>query len=145
AIGTHLEQSSILAIAARPISVFYNQPIVEFVVYASIIGFFISGLSLQHRAVISRDLRFGSIALIDSVSQLIGFITTLTLAFIRHDVWAIVIGGTVQAVVGSLLVVLVSRWQPDRYPASRNPPRRGGPDLTRNADPDRCRRIRHFR
>lgn len=107
--------SIILAVAARPISAFYKQPVVEFVVYASIIGFFISGLSLQHRAVISRDLRFGSIALIDSVSQLIGFITTLTLAFIRHDVWAIVIGGTVQSGVGSLLCVLVSKWQPDRY------------------------------
>lgn len=106
---------AVLFISASSIALFYKQPIIEQIVYVSTIGFLITGLSLQHRAVIARDLRFGSIALIDSVAQGCGFIITLALAFIRHDVWAIVIGSTAQGIIEAILVVWWSKWRPDSY------------------------------
>ncbi len=105
----------VMALLAIPASLFYDEPIVANVMYVSVIGFVIGGLSLQHRALMGRDLRFGTVALIDSIALGIGYLTTLTLAFIRHDVWAIVIGTVVQSSIASVLYVTISGWKPGRY------------------------------
>lgn len=107
--------SLLLLVLAGPIAAFYKEPQVRYIVYVAAIGFFMSGLALQHRAVISRALRFGPLALIDCAAQAAGFATTLTLALIRHDVWSIVIGQLVQSVTGSVLSVLFSGWRPGRF------------------------------
>jgi len=93
---------------------FYHEPIVEYVIYLSLVGFVIGGLSLQHRALMGRDLRFGSVAMIDSVALAIGFITTLVLAFLWGNVWAIVCGSVAQSISASILYVTRSGWTPGR-------------------------------
>lgn len=113
--GMTVALALVMAGLAIPASLFYNEPIVANVMYVSVIGFVIGGLSLQHRALMGRDLRFGTVALIDSVALGIGYLTTLVLAFIRHDVWAIVIGTVVQSSTASVLYVALSGWKPGRY------------------------------
>lgn len=85
--------SAIIVVAAPAISDFYNEPAVLRVIRVSAIGFVASGVAPQHVALLNRKFRFGVVAAVDIFALLIGFITTLTLAVIRHYVWAMVIGG----------------------------------------------------
>jgi len=106
---------SLLLLAASPLAAaFFGEPVVAAALSVSVVGFFVGGVALQHRALLLRDLRFGQIAMIDVVGLLVGYLVTLTLALIRHDVWAIVIGAVTQSVVSGGLAIALSRWRPSR-------------------------------
>lgn len=100
---------------------FYNEPIVQPIILVSLIGFLASGMAGQHRALLERELRFGSIAMAESVSLLAGFGVTLVLAIIYHNVWAIVIGTLAQSLSSSALLVWQSGWKPGRPRKLENP------------------------
>lgn len=104
----------ILAISAPFAGVFFHEPVVTYVILVSLIGFAASGASLQHRGLLSRDLRFAQLALIDSVTLTVQFVVTLVLAFIRHDVWAIVFGTAASTLLGAVLTIAASRWRPGK-------------------------------
>jgi PST family polysaccharide transporter len=104
----------VLAISAPFAGMFFHEPVVTFVILVSLIGFAASGLSLQHRGLIARDLRFSQLALIDSVVLFVQFVVTLVTALIRHDVWSIVFGTVISTVVGSVLTIVASGWRPRR-------------------------------
>jgi PST family polysaccharide transporter len=106
--------SILIAIISPFAGSFYGEPVVKWVILLSVIGFLFGGLSLQHRSLMNRELRFGEMAMIDSISLLTGFVTTLLLAAIYHNVWAIVIGTVVQSASASVLYVARSRWRPNR-------------------------------
>lgn len=104
---------SLILIGLAPLAAhFYHEPIVFWTMLVSLIGFQIGGMALQHRALINRSLRFGSVAMIEISGIVVGFATTLVLALIRHDVWAIVIGNVAQSVTGAALSIGLSRWRP---------------------------------
>lgn len=105
----------LIAALSPAIAAFYREPVVAKIVLVSLVGFLIGGLALQHRAHMNRDLRFGALAVIDIIAVLAGFATTLAIALVRHDVWAIVIGTIVQSCVGSILYVAKSGWRPSRF------------------------------
>jgi PST family polysaccharide transporter len=112
--GTTIGLALIIAAIAPLAAQFYHQPIVTSIILVSLIGFVLGGLSSQHNALMGRDLRFGTIALIDSASLLVGFLTTLTLAALYHNVWSIVFGMVAQSLLGSGLSVWLSGWRPGR-------------------------------
>lgn len=93
---------------------FFDQPVVAQIMLVSAIGFFISGIALQHRSLLTRELRFGAIALIDSAALLIGFVVTLILALQKYEVWALVIGLVAQGGSAALMCVLASGWVPGK-------------------------------
>jgi PST family polysaccharide transporter len=109
--------SAVVFLITPEIALFFKEPIVRWIVYASLIGFALGGFSSQHYSLLSRNLRFGQIAMIDTGAQVAGLVVTFILALVRHDVWALVIGNMVQAITGSAATVIVSRWKP-------GPPRR---------------------
>jgi PST family polysaccharide transporter len=102
----------ILAALTPSIGAFYNEPAVTWIMLVSLIGFVFSGLSLQHRALLNRELKFSVIASIDSAAQLLGYGITLGLALRWHNVWAIVAGNLAQTTSTALAYVLASRWRP---------------------------------
>ena len=102
----------LIALLAPAVAGYFHEPVVALVIYVSLIGFIIGGVALQHRAVISRELRFTTIALVDSLALLAQFVVTLTLAAIYHDVWSIVWGGVTSSVVSSLTIISSSGWKP---------------------------------
>jgi polysaccharide transporter, PST family len=106
---------SLLLIGLAPVvAAFYHEPIVLWTMLVSVIGFQIGGVALQHRALINRELRFGVIAWIDVIGLAVGFVVTLILALVRHDVWALVIGTVSQAVTSAVLAIVLSGWRPTR-------------------------------
>jgi PST family polysaccharide transporter len=106
---------ALLIAAASPlIADFYREPAVRDIVLVSLIGFVIGGWSLQHNALMRRDLRFGMVAAVETVSLLVGFLVGLTVAIIRHDYWAIVASGLAQSFTSSAINLWATKWRPDR-------------------------------
>jgi polysaccharide transporter, PST family len=113
-VATTLGLALIVATISPLASQFYREPVVMWVMLVSVVGFTASGLALQHRAMITRDLRFGTLTRIDITSNVVGFLVTLTLAYVRRDVWAIVFGNLAQSLVGAVQCTLASGWLPGR-------------------------------
>ena len=106
---------SIAILAASPaFASFFDEPEVASLMWVGVAGFFISGATLQHRALLERELRFAVVALSDVAAAVAGFATAVTLALARGDAWAIVISSVVQAVTAGVIVVIMSGWRPSR-------------------------------
>ena len=112
--ATTLGLALLIAAAAPFAGAFYKEPIVPWVILASLVGFTLGGLSLQHRALMTREMRFGEIALIDTLALATNFIVALAVALVRHDVWAIVAGNVAQSTVTSAIYVARVKWRPGR-------------------------------
>jgi len=110
--ATTLVLALVIAAAAPLTGIFFHEPMVAPVMLVSLIGFVAGGLSLQHRSLLSRELRFQALAAIDAGALLIQFVVTLVVAMLTHDVWAIVAGNVVSGLVGGALCAAVSRWRP---------------------------------
>lgn len=104
----------VLAISSPFVADFYREPVVASTMLVSALGFWFGGVSLQHRSILLRDMRFSDIAWIDAVAVAVNFVVSLAVALIRHDVWAIVFGNLAQQLTGGLLYVLKSRFVPGR-------------------------------
>ena len=106
--------SAITALCAGEIAVFYREPQVKAIVLVSLISFVIGGISLQHGAILKRNLRFEASAMIEVASALTGFIVGLSLAYLLRNVWAIVASNIAQSVMASILNIAWTRWRPSR-------------------------------
>ncbi len=106
--------TGLIALLAPAIAGYYGEPEVAPVILVSLIGFAAGGLAMQHRGLLSRDLRFADIAVIDSITTFVQFAATLGLAILWRDVWALVVGPVIGSVVSAALNVRYSRWRPGR-------------------------------
>src|SRR4029079_7425197 len=103
-----------LFLAAPAIANFYGQPELESIARWLSIGFLASGLTVQHWALLRRQMRFGAIAGMETAAALVSFATAVVLALAGAGYWALV----VQRLVSPLLLWGLSwwfcRWRPAR-------------------------------
>jgi PST family polysaccharide transporter len=104
----------LIAALAPAAAVFYKEPVVATILLVSMVGFWIAGISLQHRSLMTRQMRFGEIAMIDAAALAANFVVSLGLALWTHDVWAIVFGSLAQSLTTSFLYFWRARWIPGR-------------------------------
>jgi PST family polysaccharide transporter len=106
---------ALLIAALAPLAaIFYKEPVVGTILWVSMIGFWVAGLSLQHRSLMTRQMRFGEIAMIDAAAMAANFVVSLGLALWTHDVWAIVFGTLTFSLTTSFLYFWRARWIPGR-------------------------------
>ena len=106
--------SVILALTAPLTAGFFHQPMVSVIILVSLVGFAVSGFTMQHRSLLNRNLRFADLAVIDSISLVLQFAVTLVLAIAKFGVWAIVAGNVGYNLINGLLCVFRERWMPGR-------------------------------
>lgn len=104
----------LLACLAPWAAAFYKEPVVGSIMLVSAFSFWLGGMSLQHRSLLLRAMRFGDIAWIDAAGVVVNFAVALTIALIRRDVWAIVFGALAQQLTTSILSVWRSGFVPGR-------------------------------
>lgn len=101
---------SLLSIAlARPLASFYHEPQVAWIVTVLAIAFFITSFQMLPRAVLSRDLGFRKLALLDGVAALSLTVATLVLAIAGWRYRALVYGEMFSAIVTTIAAVLWAR------------------------------------
>jgi O-antigen/teichoic acid export membrane protein len=104
---------TIVTIGIAPvISWFYEEPRLTWITVASSLAFIFGGFTIQHQALLRRQMRFGVLALIQITSMLVGVLAGIVLAWCGGGYWAIVIIPLVTAVVASIGVWIACGWRP---------------------------------
>lgn len=110
AIGLVL--TATVALLAPLIALLFKEPaLTEIARWTSLI-FLFNGLSTQYRASLNREMRFGSLALIDISASASGLISAVLCAFAGLGYWSLVVQQLVFAIVALGVAVGASRWIP---------------------------------
>jgi PST family polysaccharide transporter len=102
----------VTATLAPVIAWFYGEPRLITITLALAGAFIFGGLTVQHQALLRRQMRFGSLGIIQIVSMLVGIITAIIAAFYGAGYWALVLMHLATAITNLLGVWLVCDWRP---------------------------------
>lgn len=106
---------AVVAAACTPLIVAaYDTSVVGPIVLALAWLFVVSGINTQFRAELSRNLRFGALALTDIVAQLASIAVAITMAALGAGYWSIVGQQVALVVITCVMNVLQCRWRPGR-------------------------------
>ena len=111
-VAVSLVLALILAVVAPVISWFYGEPRLTWITLALAGTFIFSGLTVQHQALLRRQMRFSVLAVIEIVSMCIGIIAAIVLAWYGAGYWALVGSSAVSSVSGVALVWTFCGWRP---------------------------------
>jgi len=104
--------TAILALASPFIADYFNEPELLPALSATAFVFLISGISVQHDAILRRLMRFSDIVKIDLISFLIGSVVSISLALNGYGYWALISSYLTTAVVKSMLNWGYTKWRP---------------------------------
>jgi len=93
---------------AGPIAMFFEQPVVQWIVVALSLTFIMRAVQVVPRALLARDLQFWRLAWIDAGEALVWSSTTLVGAWLGLGYWALVLGAVVSGAV-AMIVLCVQR------------------------------------
>lgn len=105
----------IVCVALAPlVAWFYRDPRVTGIMLALSLTFLLTGSTVQHQALLTRQMRFRALAIIDVTSILVGFSTACLLAWLGFAYWALVAQQLANAAACLTLTWATSRWRPSR-------------------------------
>lgn len=115
-VGTLL---MLLCVATAPLLVtFYDEPRLFWVTVVLATGFLINAAGVQHFALLQREIRFGVLSLVETVSQSVSILIGIGLAIQGYGYWALVGSAIALPTISTLGAWISSAWVP-------GPPRRG--------------------
>jgi O-antigen/teichoic acid export membrane protein len=91
---------------------FYKEPRLIGITTGYGITILFAGLAIQHEAILTRQMRFTAIAVVEVVAILAGFVSALVAAWRGAGYWALVLNQLVMTVVTVIGVWSVCRWRP---------------------------------
>jgi PST family polysaccharide transporter len=108
----------LLVIASPLIGWFYGEPRVTSIAAVTAVGFILGGLSVQHEALLQRQMRFFALSIIAFVSMTFGYAVGIAFAWYGASYWALVFSQLALLAASTIGDWLACRWIP-------GPPRRG--------------------
>ncbi len=103
----------IFTVAIAPlVSWFYGEPRLTSITVITAIGFIISGLAVQHEALLRRQMRYFALATIGLVSLIVGYIVAILMAWNGFHYWALVGSQLALVFTGTVITWIVCRWRP---------------------------------
>lgn len=112
----NLALSSLIALivmaSAPAIATFYHEPRLVGITIGYSLGLFLSGLFIQHEALLNRQMRFLTIAAIDISALLIGLVAGILAAWYGLGYWALVINFLVMTLATAVGNWVSCRWRP---------------------------------
>ena len=111
--------SVLVAVSAPVIAWFYREPRLVGVTLALSIDFLLTGLAVQHMALLNRQMRFKVVAVIQVGSALVGVLTGVGMAWLHFGYWSLVGLNLGTTMVALLMTWWASPWRPQAF-ARRN-------------------------
>lgn len=102
----------VTAALAPAIAWFYKEPRLTWIGLALSTSFLFVGLSVQHQALLRRQMRFAAIVTRDTAAMLIGAVLAIVLAWRGAVYWALVAMQVGTAASGAIMLWLVCKWRP---------------------------------
>ncbi|MDI9915077.1 lipopolysaccharide biosynthesis protein [Rhodococcus sp. IEGM 1379] len=110
ALGAAL--TGIALLVAPVLASIFGEPLLVPIMQSISIVFVLGGVSTQFRAELARRLRFGALAVVDTVPIVVGLIAALLYAAWERTFWVLVIQQLATAIAGLILAVALARWRP---------------------------------
>lgn len=102
----------IFAFASPLVAWFYSEPRLEAITVALACGFVFSGLSIQHMALLQRNMEFHKIAAIQVISVIITDVVVIILAWRGWGYWALVVRRVTFPVMATTGLWILCKWRP---------------------------------
>lgn len=106
--------TAIIMVMAPILALVYRRPELLSLTLVLSASTFLSALSVQHQALLRRDLRFGALAAIDTLSAVVASIVAVWLALRGAGAWALVARQLARLTIQTVLSWLLSGWMPGR-------------------------------
>ncbi|MEA2205826.1 MAG: hypothetical protein QOE77_2602 [Blastocatellia bacterium] len=113
-VGLSIAVMIFTAAIAPEVSWFYGEPRLTLITMGFAAGFLFGGLTVQHEALMRRQMRFGALAAIEIISIVLGLVVGITLAWRGAGYWSLVANQLVQGLAYAIGVWMVSGWRPGR-------------------------------
>ena len=106
---------SLLILASAPaIAWFYGDPRLTGIAALITLAVLIRGFASQHQALLRRKMRFGAVTYTDIGSMIVGYVVSITLAWLNYGYWALA-WLHVSTAMGSLVLNWIATgWRPGR-------------------------------
>ncbi len=91
---------------------FYDDGRVVSITLALSLSFFVTGLTVQHGALLRRQMRFRSIGIVDLLSEVIAVAAAIAAAIAGAEYWSLVVLNLTTLVVRLVGTVVACRWLP---------------------------------
>ena len=103
----------LVTVASAPlIAWFYQEPRLIGITIGYAVSILLSGLAIQHEALLSRQMRFTTLAIIDLSALLIGLAAAIAAAWSGAGYWALVVNQLVMTIVTVVGSWIACRWRP---------------------------------
>jgi PST family polysaccharide transporter len=104
---------TVLMIALAPfVSWFYGDQRLMSITVVTALGFVLGGLTVQHEALLRRQMKFFSLVSIALTSTVVGYIVGIYLAWRGFSYWSLVFSQLALLLTNTIGVWLVCRWRP---------------------------------
>lgn len=113
----------LVAAIAPGVAWFYGEPRLRWITTGLALSFIFGGLTVQHEALLRRQMRFAALSAIEITSIVVGMATAIFFARRGFGYWALVFSNWATAFVGAAGVWLACRWRPgwpSRYSGVRS-------------------------
>lgn len=102
----------VLAMMAPAVSAFYNEPRLLWVTIVLASGFLINAAGVQHSALLQRQMRFTTLAVIQIISLVVSTIIGISVAIAGYRYWALVVMSVTLPLASSIGFWLTTSWIP---------------------------------
>ena len=107
---------TLAVIAVSPfVALFFNETVVRNILLISSFGLLVGGLTIQHQALLRRQMKYAQLATVDVVSKLLGSIISIIIALQIRNYWALVLMPLIISSLYLLGIIIVMPWKPKRY------------------------------
>lgn len=107
--------AAILLLVSPLVGWFYADSRPAEIVAASALTVLISGSALQHTALLTRNMRFRALSVVDVAATAVTFLCTFLWALLLQSYWSLWLGTFCGAVVSASLLWHFDRWRPNRH------------------------------
>lgn len=105
----------LLTIALAPtVAWFFEEPRLTKITVVTALGFVLGGLSVQHEALLIRQMRYFVLSVIVFGSMTVGYAVGITLAWYGANYWALVFGQLAVLAANTLGLWIACGWRPGR-------------------------------
>lgn len=110
----------VVAILSPFVAWFYKEPVLKGVMLVLSCNFLINSLSVQHNALLTRQMRFYSIAKIQIISTVAGIAVAILAAYKGFGYWALVLNSLVASLFSVVGTWIASGWVPGLFEATQD-------------------------
>jgi len=103
----------LVAVAIAPaVSWFYGEPRLMMITIVIAIGFLFSGMTVQHEALLRRQMKFFALSAIGLIAMISGYLVGIVFAWYGFGYWALVFSQLALLLTSAIGVWLACRWRP---------------------------------